>query len=429
MMSRANALVLSALVLAVIAPALFAQKAPPGAAPTTVERPSHQRLGDGSENMSESALRDRIGTAQRLRNLKKLDPKQLAELTKLVESMRGKLGPDEIEHWKEKFRDGKVSTDDKDFRDLFDKIKGQVKDNPDLPPEDRDALNRWAKKLADGPNPVGNKIPPDGPVNGMEPMRPPLVQPPQGMPGPSPLQKNPSQTNDWVKGGLDGFVKHMDQLSKTSSGKSWAESMKNLAGRADAGRASTAQLGERTSALSRLIGQMSGRSPNIQPPRLGNPSMPNMPSLGNPSASFSGGSLAGAGSVLAVLLGLLLLALILWRGREWFSSLKEASRSAWKIGPWPVRPENVTTRGDLVRAFEYLALLCLGPTARTCHHLELGRRIGGQPALDAERRRESATALSRIYERARYTPDQEPLPGEDLRQARRELAYLAGAKG
>ena len=438
MMSRARAFVLSALILALFAPALPAQKARlelrHDAGFEFVEHSSHQRLGGGLEEMTnpETALEERLSRSRRQRQIKDFEAKLDGDLGKLaakflqdkkfLESMKGQISPEEIEQLKAKLDAGKFSTNDKGFRDLLEKARTR----PDLGPQERTDLDRFAEKVA---KPDLGPIPPGpNPILEIQQGEPRIPPPSENLPGATPWQRDPSRSNDWIKGGLDGFIKNMDQWVDTPSGKSWAESLKNLAGRADAGRASTANLGERTSALSRWMGQMSGRNANVQPPRFGNPSLPNMPSLGTPSASLSGGSLAGSGSVLVVLLGLLLLGLILWRGRDWLTGLRDAGRSAWKIGPWPVRPEDVTTRGDLVRAFEYLALLCLGPAARTCHHLELGRQIGGQPALDAERRRESATALSRIYERARYTPDQEPLPGEDLRQARRELAYLAGAK-
>ena len=80
----------------------------------------------------------------------------------------------------------------------------------------------------------------------------------------------------------------------------------------------------------------------------------------------------------------------------------------------------------MVRAFEHLALLRLGQEARTCHHLDLADRIGEQPGSDADRRRTAAHALARLYEQARYTPDEEKLPPEMMASARRELTYLAG---
>ena len=423
MRRRASAFLLSGFVLGVLVPGLPAQ---------TVRRTnfispepsSHRRLGGGLEDMTnpEAALADRLTMARLRRMSKGLGDKQidgdLAKLAgkllgdeKFLESLKGQFSQEDIASLKGKFDQGKLTANDKALRDLIDKAKkSKVVD-----PQDRADLDRIAKNLPEMTRPF-DKVDPDGQKE--EVPDPPK---PQEMAPPTPGQRDPSRANDWLKGNLDDLIKGMDKWVDTPSGKSWAESLKKLAGRVDSGRASTANIGEQTPAITRWLGKMNGWEPNLQPPRLGNPSLPN---VGVPS----GGSLAGASGVLVVLLGTLLLALILWRGRDWFTSLKRAGRSSWKLGPWPVRPEDVTTRGDLVRAFEYLALLCLGPTARTCHHLELGERIGGQPALDAERRRESATALSRLYERARYTPDREPLPGEDLRRARRELAYLAGAR-
>jgi hypothetical protein len=426
MMSRARALVLSVFVLGLVASALPAQ--PMRVRPVDPDRAkpsSHQRLGGGLEDMTnpETALAQRLNMARALRWKKALGDKpldgDLARLAKkflddpkFLESLKGQFSREDIEQLKGKIREGKLTANDRSLRDLLERAKT----NPAVTPRDRDALDKIAEKLPDLARPVGgNSEMPDG--------RPPVPPNSQDLPGATPWQQDPSRANDWLKGSIDGFVKNMDQWADTPSGKSWAESLKNLANRAESGRASTAGLAERTSALSRWLGKMNGQDSSIQPPRISNPSLPNLPRVGVPS----GGSLAGSSSVLVVLLGMLLLALLLWRGRDWLSSVRRAGRSAWKLGPWPVRPEDVATRGDLVRAFEYLALLCLGPAARTCHHLELGKRIGSQPALDAERRRESATLLSHIYERARYTPDQEPLPGEELRQARRELAYLAGA--
>jgi hypothetical protein len=79
-----------------------------------------------------------------------------------------------------------------------------------------------------------------------------------------------------------------------------------------------------------------------------------------------------------------------------------------------------------VRAFEYLALLSLGRSARTCHHLEVADQLGTQPAGDPSRRRQAAAFLARLYERARYAPAEEAIPAEEMAAARRDLCYLAG---
>jgi hypothetical protein len=93
------------------------------------------------------------------------------------------------------------------------------------------------------------------------------------------------------------------------------------------------------------------------------------------------------------------------------------------LGPWPVRPEAVGTRHDLVRAFEYLAVLRLGPAARSQNHREIAERLG---AADV-RQRGAAERLAALYEQARYAPPEEELPTEDLAAARAALTHLAGA--
>jgi hypothetical protein len=97
----------------------------------------------------------------------------------------------------------------------------------------------------------------------------------------------------------------------------------------------------------------------------------------------------------------------------------QARRAAagWKLGPWPVDPAAVRTRDQLVRAFEYLSLLRLGPRARSCNHKEIAGRLGHGAALE----------LAQVYEQARYAPLADRLTDADLVLARRHLTYLAGA--
>jgi len=94
----------------------------------------------------------------------------------------------------------------------------------------------------------------------------------------------------------------------------------------------------------------------------------------------------------------------------------------WRLGPWPVRPEAVRTRDELVRAFEYLALLLLGPAARTRNHEEIAAGLGEQDVS----RRAAAERLAGLYEQARYAPPDEVLPDTDLAAARADLSLLAG---
>jgi hypothetical protein len=147
------------------------------------------------------------------------------------------------------------------------------------------------------------------------------------------------------------------------------------------------------------------------------------PSFG--SAGLAGPALSGmgAGTVIGWLVLVAALAGVLWqvlvRSQR---AVAAAEDTVWKLGPWPVVPSEVRTRGQLVQAFEYLSLLRLGRAARSWNHLEIAARLGGDDA----RRRQAAAELADIYEHARYAPGDEPLADEALTEARRDLCLLAG---
>jgi len=123
-------------------------------------------------------------------------------------------------------------------------------------------------------------------------------------------------------------------------------------------------------------------------------------------------SKAGVGTILVWLAILGLVLLVLWRKRE-LLGFQMSQRPGWHPGPWPVAPDQVRSRGDLIRAFEYLAYLVLGLSARPRNHLDLAASL-------------AAYRLGRLYELARYAPPEETLPEEELRAARQDLASLAG---
>jgi hypothetical protein len=107
----------------------------------------------------------------------------------------------------------------------------------------------------------------------------------------------------------------------------------------------------------------------------------------------------------------------------------------WKLGPWPVQPAAIQTREELIRAFEYLSVLQLGPAARSWHHWAIASglgRVSGKAVSTThwgdgwERRRQAAEQLATLYERARYAPPAELLPEAALATARQDLCLLAG---
>jgi hypothetical protein len=218
----------------------------------------------------------------------------------------------------------------------------------------------------------------------------------------------------------------------SSIGQNWKKSLNDMAARASQARGQTSRFADRARGLTRFMPRMSSLLPKGLFGRSPQPHFPSLPRFGSMLSTpnlggMSGITTAGVGKVILSILFLGVLGFIFWRAGTWWEKHRERLQKAWRLGPWPVLPGEVSTRADLVRAFEYLSLLRLGLAARTCHHLELAERIGDQPALDRDRRREAAATLASLYEQARYTPEDETLSPESLARARRELSYLAGA--
>jgi len=132
---------------------------------------------------------------------------------------------------------------------------------------------------------------------------------------------------------------------------------------------------------------------------------------------------AGDGRAALLLVVLAGVALLAWAGlRRRGLLLLRRAEGRWQLGPWPVRPEAVRTRDELVRAFEYLALLLLGPAARNRNHRDIATGLAESDGA----RRAAADRLAGLYEQARYAPPDEVLPDADLAAARADLSLLAG---
>ncbi len=160
------------------------------------------------------------------------------------------------------------------------------------------------------------------------------------------------------------------------------------------------------------------------------------------SAAASATTEAPNWQILLGVFGLVLLGYALWR--LWARSQTNAAAggtAVWRLGPWPVDPAAVMTRDELIRAFEYLSLLRLGPAARNWNHRTIASGLGSAapspvggsdipPKAVANRdpgeRRRVADQLAALYERARYAPLDDPLPDGALVAARRDLCFLAG---
>jgi hypothetical protein len=403
-------------------------------APAKLSRPSHLPIDVDLGNLDpEARLAERlIGSRDKLRKF--TEHKELADLVKdllknnpeLVEKLGKSISPRDIERLKQGQGFDSKALEGLLKESQIDKL---------IKPEDRDRLANLAKTLK---GEQGSTIPlPSNP----EPVKPPMPPTPPTGPTLPATQEDPSKRTEswsglpekppeWLRDRLDGWVKDVEGWAGSSGSETVRGILRELAKRKPETSTVLPALGERARGMGRFIPRVTGILPrNVlpRPPRVRLPSLPNIASL--PAAPRLGGgpSLRGAGRVLLWCAVLGVLAFLLWRAGGWWQRRRAALLAAgWQLGPWPVRPEDVCTRSDLVRAFEHLALLLLGPAARTCNHLELAGRMGEQPAFDAEHRRDAAADLARLYEQARYTPDDETLAPETMSRARRELSYLAG---
>jgi hypothetical protein len=143
------------------------------------------------------------------------------------------------------------------------------------------------------------------------------------------------------------------------------------------------------------------------------PLVPGLGGVGGPA----GGEVAVQG--LLALLAAGIIAAVLWKLLAARSGAAPSTALAG-LGPWPVEPERVATREQLVQAFEYLAVLLLGESARTANHRDIAASLDGTPD-----RGRAAGELAELYETARYDPAGD-LPPPALAAARRDLCLLAG---
>jgi hypothetical protein len=165
---------------------------------------------------------------------------------------------------------------------------------------------------------------------------------------------------------------------------------------------------------------------NLKPPNLPHWKLP-LPSLANPGLGpVSAPALptaAALGTVAVWLVLVALVAVLLWQASRWLKATGQRNRAAEAgLGPWPIAPDRIATRAELVRAFDYLALLVFGTPARAWHHHAVARALAERSAPLAD----AAGQAAALYEWARYTEGDEALPADRRDRARRALAQLAG---
>lgn len=154
-----------------------------------------------------------------------------------------------------------------------------------------------------------------------------------------------------------------------------------------------------------------------------------MPNVGVPSAAFGGPAVSSSFEIIifiaAVVLGCgLILAFMLKSGG---SVDDEQQQKVWRLGRWPLNPATVSTRGELVQAFDYLALLLFGQPAMHWNHRTIADQVASNPSGRWTPYQDAMANLAQMYEQARYAPADEPISQDDLHRCRQYLTSLAGA--
>jgi hypothetical protein len=170
--------------------------------------------------------------------------------------------------------------------------------------------------------------------------------------------------------------------------------------------------------------KMIQRFENLQLPENWNLALPTLPRLKAPQLPTGGGlpSLPAfsAGGWYFWLLLALLCALLGWRAWTWPQRRRGATESEVELGPWPVPPEAIATRAELIQAFDYFALRTLGMAAKSKNHRAVAESWAGHSGAVVE----ASHTLADLYEAARYTDGPADMTPEQRRQAQHALAVL-----
>ena len=403
---------------------------------------SHRDLPGGPElNPNGELMADRLKELHELHQLQD----QVQDLLKdpdFVENIKNHFSEEQLRQLREKILKGDSLAADNNWNKLLDQAKLRQK----LDERQLDTLRRWAERAeTSGASPPSLPGLLDGHSSKPSPSPPSPASSSSQTPLPSGDSAEPSfwqrlqeGTSDWISEHMDGLAGDMidalSELAQTEEGAPLAELLRNLK-RTDL---SGGPLVEEAAGLSRYLpeidtflrdqrgtwDEVSSIFHNAPIPSLpGLSGLPSAPS--RPAASSADGEGWGAGVLALLSLGVFLL--LVWKMAGWSRAQAErAAADEWRLGSWPVAPGAVSSREELIRAFEYLALLCLGPSASTCHHHELANRLADRQPDDPARRRQAADRLADLYEQARYAPRAETLSPDELSDARHALCFLAG---
>jgi hypothetical protein len=411
-----------------------AQPARPPASADNLQQHSHRLLGIdlGDISQAEDSLARRLHHTQDIQELQDLVKPLLADKDfqkSLMEKFKD-VKPEEVKKLQEAVKNNPELLDNSGLRDLLKSAAKlqQSGDGSALSDDNKNELIQWAKnsinnqKLS-GPSsgaPTTAGSPTSSPTHtGSEPAV--NVNKPSFSPSfPPAASKSGWFSRDFVQK-MTGLLKDVDHSPEGDALR--AAALRDLV-KMDSGpvRPSSGLFDFLKGAVS--AEQASWLALNLRPPSM--PSFDGWSSGLTPSAGPSLGAAPSADGLDGVVW---IAAVALFGAAAWLAfrtarlQAAGARTKAWSAGPWPVRPSQVSTREDLIRAFEHLAFLCLGPVARTLNHLDVAGRLGKM----GDGRTAAAARLAHLYEQARYAPPSELLLADELTAARGDLSALAGA--
>jgi hypothetical protein len=353
------------------------------------------------------------------------DPEFLTQLQQFSEPQLRQLS--------EKLRQGKGLGQDRTWKEFLDQVASHKKLNE----RQIESLRRFAERAEHqhvGGTISGSLYVP-GPPSSLPPAssNPAPSPPPADAPEPSLLDRMQEETTKWMMEHLDDVggdvLEALTEIGTTDEAAPLAELLRSMQqpNFSDMNVSEPAMgLSNYLSKVGEFVQEQRGAWDEV---RSIFHAAPSLPSFGNSSASTAATVASAGDSWMPALLSLLMLALmVLLLCRMAARAQAQAGpgdAESWRLGSWPVAPSAVATRQDVIRAFEYLALLLLGPSAGACHHRALAERLAEQDSGNPARR-QAAEILASFYEQARYAPAGESLSPEELIDARHALCYLAG---
>jgi hypothetical protein len=395
---------------------------------------SYQRLEDDPSELqpgAEELVRSRLEALKALQNLRD-NPAALEQQRKRLEDL--KLSPEQIEKLK-KLATQQGANGSPQMQKLLEEIQKDGRTPKELDEQQKEMLHKMLEDSSSTPttDSSSSSKPPETPATSTQAQAPPSGEP--GEPGSESWWNDvQGQAADWARENMADAGKELVSAIDRIESRAGKNGVNDWFGSLDVSESGLRyRVAEQAQGLSGYFPRLNGRLPGMENPLgpirslWGDVSLPSLPQGGRPSLP-KGEAAAAAGDLSFALVFGLAGVLVLVLVARYLSQRRNAlaEEESERLGPWPIAPGAVSTREQLVRAFEYLALLTLGRRARSSHHLEVAAQLGQKGGDLAHE--QAAESLARLYEQARYAPTWEQLGPDQLQAARRHLCFLAGVQ-